>query len=148
MVAVSKVCEVSGGCQQVLWLLFLARAVLECSRQFLEDLGLSADSGCCRRGRLVQFGLLIGNCGLLRLQFGGLGLAVQWIWLLFGGCGLLGCCLVDLGLLSNRSGCCLVGLGLLFNRSGGPVTPLSGFTIYDPSSFRWTCYSFIRLYNL
>jgi hypothetical protein len=47
------------------------------------------------------------------------GLAVQRIWLLLGGCGLFGCF--------------LVGLGLLSNRSGGPITPLSGFTIFEPS---------------
>jgi hypothetical protein len=55
----------------------------------------------------VLFGLLTGNCGLLRL--------------LLGGCGLFGCF--------------LVGLGLLSNRLGGLITPLSGFTIFEPSGF-------------
>ena len=104
-----------------LWLLFLARVVLKCSWQFLEDLGLSADFGCCQRGCLVLFGLLIGNRGPLRLLFGGLGLAVQRIWLLFGGCGLLGCF--------------LVGLGLLSNKSSGLVTHLSVFIVFYPSGF-------------
>ena len=61
----------------------------------------------------MLFGLLTGNCGLLRLLFGGLGLAAQRVWLLFCGFGLLGCCLVDLGLLSNISGCCLVAVDFL-----------------------------------
>jgi hypothetical protein len=89
VVAVGKVCEVCGGCWRVLCPLFLARAVLECSQRFLEDLGLSADSGCCWCGCLVQFGLLTGNCGLL------------------------GCSLVGLGLLFNGFGVCLVAVGFL-----------------------------------